>query len=332
MKILHGPIEIAGQMGIISSRLRQMGHEAEAFNTFHSYLGYRERTHSLDEYELEWKSPEIIHYFDLFHFHYNASLTSGYSDLKIIKDLNKPMLMHYWGNDVRTHELATRNNPYAYTGDSPPPEQIEKSLKTVTSYIDYAVVQDYEVYPYVADYFKKVYVLPITMDVQSVQTFYPDEEQEVPLVIHAPTNPLFKGTEYVEKAISALQQEGVKFNYKRIEKMSNKEAISMYQKADIVVDQILCGSYGMLAVESMSLGKPVVGYIREDLVDQFWDVPPICSANPSRVYEVLKELIQNPKLRRLKGQEGRKYAETYHDIRVVCTQLLDIYKEIGAPI
>ncbi|WP_213411093.1 glycosyltransferase family protein [Xylanibacillus composti] len=328
MKVLHSPIEIAGQMGMLCQGLKAQGVEAIAYNTFHSYLGYREYVFNMDIFELEWMFRDIVRHFDLFHFHYAATLLDGYADLPLLYKAGKPIVMHHWGNDVRTHALATVNNRYAYTGDSPPEEVIDERLQVMTRYIRHAIVQDHEVLPYVERYYEKVHVLPITMDVRKMKPYYPEPHTSNPLIIHAPTNPLFKGTAYVEEAIDQLRQEGLLFRYRRIEKMSNKEALQLYREADIVVDQILCGSYGMLAVESMSLGKPVVGYIRADLVGRFPSPPPICSANPSQVKERLRELITNASLRQAKGREGRRFAETYHDIRPVVRKLRAIYEEI----
>ncbi|GAK00997.1 hypothetical protein JCM19055_4134 [Geomicrobium sp. JCM 19055] len=42
-----------------------------------------------------------------------------------------------------------------------------------------------------------------------------------------------------------------------------------YQKATVVIDQLRIGSYANLTMESMALGKPVICYVREDLVSKF---------------------------------------------------------------
>lgn len=328
MKVLHCPIEIAGQMGILCKGLMDKGITAVAWNTFHTYLGYKDHLYNIDCYEMETMIHDAIQYFDIFHFHYAHTMSTDFSDLELIKAAGKKMIMHHWGNDVRTEAIAKLNNPYCYTGDSPPPEQIANRLTKLAQYIDCAIVQDYEVLPYVSPYYKKVIVVPIAFDVLSTSAYYPSLTETNPLIIHAPTNPEFKGTIYIEAAIARLQVEGFNFRYKRIEKMSNQEALKLYQEADIVVDQILCGSYGMLAVESMSLGKPVVGYIREDLLTTFPTPPPIYSANPITIYDKLKELIINAPLRRELGEKGRTYAAMYHDVRTVTSQLISVYNQL----
>lgn len=325
MRICHGTTEIAGQMGILCGELKKRGHIAVGYNSFHSYLDYKEHLINTSMQEIHDQSKHIINFFDFFHFHYASSLMHDYQDLPIIQSKGKKMIMHHWGNDVRFHEQAKENNPFAYTGDSPPNEIIHERLTKITTYIDEAIVQDHEVLPYVLPYYKKVHVIPIAIDLEKFKPHYPDKKKKVPLILHAPTNPAFKGTEVIESAINELKKTHA-FEYKRIEKMSHQEVVNIYKEADIIVDQILCGSYGLLSVESMALGKPVITFIRPDLVDTFPASLPIVNGNPDNVYEKIKMLIENPELRSELGILGRKYAESYHAKEKVVDQLLEIYK------
>lgn len=327
MKIFHGTTEIAGQMGILSSALTKKGHYSVGYNTFHSYLGYKDFLINTDQKGLEEKVPQILEDYDLFHFHYGTTLSPDLSDLPKIKKRNKKMIMHHWGNDVRFHEQARIHNPYVYTGDSPPNEDIHAKLMKITEYIKEAIVQDYEVYDYVKDYYEKVHVIPIAIDLAHFQPHYPSLDKGRPLILHAPTNPKFKGTQYVEETIERLKEE-YDFDYRRIEKMNHEEVIKLYRDADIIIDQVLCGSYGLLSVESMALGKPVVTYIRPDLISSFPTDLPIVNANPSNLFEQVKRLLDNPELGREFGIRGRRYVEKVHSHDIVADQLLAIYSNL----
>lgn len=328
LKVMQAPIEIAGQMGSLSKALSAYGVLSVAYNYFHTYLNYREHRFNVDAYELERLLPEAIHYFDLFHFHYGYTLTPNFRDLKEIKRVGKKIVMHHWGSDVRVEAMAKLSNPYVYTGDSPPPDQVDQRLKELSKVIDHAIVQDYEVYPYLVPYYKHIHVLPVAFPVKETTPVYPSTLETEPLIIHAPTQPLFKGTQYIEEALHQLKAKGYSFRYKRIEGLSNREALQAYKEADLVIDQILCGSYGLLSVEAMSLGKPVVAYIREDLAPTFPEIPPILSANPTTITRVLEEVFLSPQLRREKGEKGRIYAEKYHEVNEVARRLVHIYEQV----
>lgn len=326
LRILHGTIEIAGQMGILSGEQKRRGHLAVGYNTFHSYLGYRDHLINTDGYEISRTHRHMLNFFDLFHFHYGSSLLNDNADLPEIRRLGKKMIMHHWGNDVRFHDVARLNNPYVYTGDSPPNDAIRAKLTFISAYIKQAIVQDYEVYEYVAPFYRKVHVVPIAIDLSQFHPVYSTSSSR-PLVLHAPTNPDFKGTSVVEQAIRELQQEH-DFEYRRIEQMNHEQAVQLYRNADIIVDQVRCGSYGLLSVETMALGKPVIAYIRDDLVSKFPPDLPIYNANPGNLKERLRTLLLNPALRTTLGVQGRSYVERHHAKEVVADRLERIYAQL----
>lgn len=328
LKIVHAPMEIGGQVGLLCKALNGMGHQAVGFQFYRTFQSYTDHIIPTDKYELMKMFGEIMHYFDLFHFHYNMSIIPGYSDLDMLARSGKPMVMQHWGNDVRMGSIASAYNPYVYTGDSPKEEEIHNRLSQIGKLIPFGIVQDYEVHAYVKPYYKEVDVLPLAIDVSRFQPVYPKEEEACPLVIHAPTNPAFKGTVLVEQVIDKLKRE-CPLRYLRIEKQRHTDAIALYRQADIIIDQILCGSYGLLSVEAMALGKPTVVFVRDDLMGTFAQgIPPVCNANPDTLYDVLRVLLRSGSVRRQRGIEGRKYVEAYHDSGVVVKQLLALYSRV----
>ncbi|NGQ93627.1 glycosyltransferase family 4 protein [Brevibacillus sp. SYP-B805] len=329
MRIFHGIVEIAGQMGILSGAFKRKGYLSVGYNIFHTYLGYQEHLINTVWTEIQNTHRHILNFFDLFHFHYASSILPNYADLPLLKERGKKMIMHFWGNDVRFHGQARINNPYVYTGDSPPDEVIHARLAEVSRYLDEAIVQDYEVYAYVAPFFKKVHVVPIAIDLNRFDPHYPSVAQSCPLILHAPTNPEFKGTAIVESVLAQLQRTH-SFRYRRIEGMNHEEATKLYREADLIIDQVRCGSYGLLSVESMALGKPVVCYIRSDLVGTFPPGLPIVNANPDTLYEQVKMLLEQPELRHQLGMAGRRYVENVHASDLVAAKLLQIYQEMQA--
>lgn len=306
-----------------------MGHRATGFHTYRTFHNYADPVIATDPFELKNRFGDMMGYFDLFHFHFNKSILPGFGDLELLEREGKPTVMHHWGNDVRRGSIASRSNPYVFTGDSQKEEEIHKKLLRVGERVTTAIVQDYEVYASVQPYYRNVRILPLAIDVSRFNPAYPDATEKKPLVVHAPTNPAFKGTKIIEEAIDKLRRE-LPLRYTRIERKSHRDAIALYRQADIVIDQILCGSYGLLSVEAMALGKPVVVYVRDDLVSTFpGGGVPVCNANPDSLYDRLKALLQDGSLRHQLGKQGRDYVERHHDIRLVGRKLLDIYQGLS---
>lgn len=324
MKVFHGIIEIAGQMGILCAGLKKCGHIAVGYNTFHSYLGYKDNLLNTDSVQIQKSFKHIANFFDIFHYHYGVPIWPGGRDLERLQRRGKKMLMHHWGNDVRFHNQAKLMNKYVYTGDSPPNKEIHEKLLYLSNYFHEAIVQDNEVLSYVKPYYSKVHVLPLAINLDLFSPIYPSASNSHPLIIHAPTNPDFKGTVIIEKAIHELKS-SFKFKYTRVERLSSTQARTLYRKADIIIDQIRCGTYGLFSVEAMALGKPVIAYIRPDLANSFPTDLPILSANPDNIKDALKNLLENPALRHELGTKGPLYVKKYHSSDIIVKKLLKIY-------
>jgi glycosyltransferase involved in cell wall biosynthesis len=119
-------------------------------------------------------------------------------------------------------------------------------------------------------------------------------------ILHAFNHANVKGTFYIDQAIKVLVSEGYKIKYDRVEGLSNEEVKSKIIEADLVIDQLVMGWYGMFALEAMALSKPVICFLRDDLLDLYekkglfnGDLPPIINANISNIKDVLKDSILN---------------------------------------
>lgn len=327
MQIVHAPTEIAGQMGILCEGLSAKGHSVSGFNWFNSYLQYNGRILNTDAYELY----KLVNYLDkcsdIIHFYNGNTFFPEYRDLQYFSQSGKKMVMHHWGNDVRSQERVRKLNPYGLPKSYMTDEQIHKSLVYLSKHIDTAIVQDYEVYPYVKDYYKNVYVLPLACKVKDIQVSYPDINKKAIKVIHAPTNRSFKGSVYVEAAMKELQKNS-NVVYQGIERMSHNEAMKAYMEADIVIDQLMCGTYGMLSVEAMAMGKVVVAFIREDVKQHFPSGLPIVNARPEALYDVLLQLSKNPGRLVQIGRDSREYVMRYHEAATVTEKLCSIYQKL----
>jgi glycosyltransferase involved in cell wall biosynthesis len=144
------------------------------------------------------------------------------------------------------------------------------------------------------------------------------EDREPPLVVHAPFHQGVKGTRFVLAAVERLRADGIPFEFRLVEKLTHAEARRVYERAHLLVDQLLLGWYGGIAVELMALGRPVVAHIRSSdlhvLPPGMADDLPVVDATPETVYEVLRELLttRRGELAAI-GARGRAYVERWHD-------------------
>ncbi|MGN7479714.1 hypothetical protein ACTHOQ_17985 [Solibacillus silvestris] len=335
MKILHTPVEIAGQVSLSVRGLRAIGLKADSLTAVHPF-----------KYKNEWefieskskviklldrvkKVNEIRKEYDIIHYHFGTSILPKYLDVKILKKSGIKVFSEFWGSDVRLPLIEAKRNPFfvnSYNEDEQ--NNIEKMKRWSDLTDGVAIFSDHTFNEFLNPYFEKVHIIGQRVDTELYQPVYPvlDDTNE-PVIVHAPSQQAFKGTVYVEKAIENLQNKGLKFKYKRVEKMSNQQAIEIYKTADIVIDQLCGGAHGIFACEAMALGKPVICYILPEFLSGYPEGLPIINANPDTVEEILANWIQAPAEERYKvGMQGRKYAEKVHDIKVVAEKLAQIYR------
>jgi len=334
LRVLHGTMEIANQMNTYASGLRGLQVFAKTVCYYPNYLGYdsdyvMDIPSFKDIHEANRKTRELasrlIPQFDVFHFHYGTSLTLDKSDLRILKELKKKVFMNYWGSEVRVYDKAVRINPYIRVKFQKDEERIKQNLTFMSRYISNCIVADYELYEYVKDYYEYVHFIPQAIDLEKYSISQSNGAGARPLVVHAPTDSGIKGSSDINRVVEDLKRH-YDFEFILVQNKSHEEAKRTYRMADIIIDSILEGAYGLFALETMAMGKPVVAWISDYMREKYPKDLPIVSANPETLRGELENLLKDKELREEIGSKGRRYVERYHDAGVVARQLYNLYQ------
>lgn len=267
---------------------------------------------------------EVIRNGSVMHYHGGTILPKDL-DTYIFKFFKIPMVMSWGGTDARLHYKTIEKNPYFYKFyDDIHDKKIIKRFKRLSSN-NVILASDPEMEFNTKDYFKNIYNFKAPIDIDKYK--YTFRKNEVPLLLHIPTHPFAKGTIHIINAIDRLKKDGLIFKFKFIEaNLTQEEVKQEIEQCDIYIDELRVGCHGVTALESMSLGKPTLTYIRDDLVDKFPPEMPFVNTNPDTIYDNLKDLILNPERRYEIGKKSRQYVEKYHDVNVVIDDLLKIYQ------
>jgi glycosyltransferase involved in cell wall biosynthesis len=333
LKVLHGTYEIANQMKTLAAALNGAGMVAMTACYYPNYLGYTS-DYMLDVSKFgnpkeaisatRRMAEKLIPEFDVFHFHFNTTLTLDHSDLPYIKQLGKVMAMHYWGSDARVLSKARELNPYAVAKDHDE-NGIKQRLEFMARFMSCAITTDHEMYEYLKDYFEHVHILPSVIDMTRYQPLFVKNEKF--LIVHAPTSPEFKGSRHIIAAIEDLKGR-YDFEFRLIQGLAHEEAKTVYSQADLVVDELYAGSYGLLTVESMAMGKPVITWVCDFMREKYPPDLPILSANPDTIREKIEFALNNREMLTELGMRGVEYVAKYHDIRKAIHKYMDVYNEL----
>lgn len=335
LRVLQGSMEIANQMNTLSEGLNKQGIMAHTINYYPYYLNYKSNytwpligqrsSPSINE-KLRKLTKEFLPYYDLFHFHFGTSLTLDWSDFPLYKSSGKPLLMQHWGSDVRIFSKATELNPYALVKNKNE-NQIKTSLTRLSENIQNCVVFDMELYQYVKDFYEKVHIIPSMINLEHYQPKKKSRPNKKALIVHAPTSPAIKGTHYILKAIESLKDD-YDFDFRLVKGLSHEEAMQIYQDADLIIDQLHIGSYGLFAVEAMAMGKPVICWISDFMKDHYPSNLPIIIANPDTIKDTIEYTLKNIDMLPGIGEKSRLYVETNHDMIKNSQKMLSLYQSL----
>ena len=150
-------------------------------------------------------------------------------------------------------------------------------------------------------------------------------------IVHAPSRPFIKGTQFLLDAVEKLQHDGYRVEVDLLTGISNSQVIERCISADLCVDQLRIGWYGVFSVEAMALGLPVVCYIRDDLLHYLPEDRPIINASPVTIYNVIKSILDDRSLLNNYAHNAYKYAMRTHHPDVVSGILEYIYSDDWEP-
>ncbi len=63
------------------------------------------------------------------------------------------------------------------------------------------------------------------------------------------------------KAVEKLKEKNIPFEFKLLKNIPNEEYQQLVMEADIYVDQLIWGGYGVAAQQALQMGKVVVAYM-----------------------------------------------------------------------
>jgi glycosyltransferase involved in cell wall biosynthesis len=163
--------------------------------------------------------------------------------------------------------------------------------------------------------------LPVVVDPDELASTSPVMEREVPVVLHAPSASALKGSAFVDPVLTDLDARGL-IKYQRVQNVPHPELVAMVKDADIVVDQLLLGSYGVFACEAMAAGRLTVGHVADHVRDLLPTDLPIVEATPYDLTEVIERLIAEREESRKIADAGPRYIREVHDGRKSVEALL----------
>lgn len=155
---------------------------------------------------------------------------------------------------------------------------------------------------------------PLIVDVEAWACDRPVLERARPVVLHAPSKRWTKGTDRLLPRLQELHDRRI-IELRLVEGLPHSEMRRLVQDCDIVVDQLVMGSYGTFSCEGMAAGKVVVAYVSEGPHRAAGVQPPIANATPGTLVKTIESLLDDRPAAVALAAEGARYVRDHHDGR-----------------
>ena len=150
---------------------------------------------------------------------------------------------------------------------------------------------------------------------------------------HAPTHRIVKGTDHVIEVVNKLRSQGHMVRLELIEGLPREAALKKYEEIDLFIDQLIIGWYGVVSLEVLAIGKPVICFTKGRGLqfvnpDMLKDLP-ILNADITTLEERIIEIMRMDITQRSKLAElGISFLKKWHDPRKIAKKLLKDYKVV----
>lgn len=345
-KIFHGPVNIADAARSMQE-IGQLTSEVCDLVLFESQAGPYERSNGFNLkkniYSRARGLPLRLSFFifclfryDVFVFYFGRSLLWGNIDLPILKLFRKKIIQVFCGSEVRLISVERKRNIYhthLKINYDHPKYDLGKKIKIFWHGLwCHKIIAMRDKYDHVSGLASKRKIVEniwinnaLTLKELTSRTY----KRDYVVIVHCPSEPLIKGTQYVDRAIEQLKKSNVKIRYIKLQNKPHSKLLKFIERyADIVIDQMLLGTFGRFSAECMALGKPVVCYVLDDIIQKYCPDLPIISANIDNLPEKLLPLIESKELREEVSLKSRQFAENRFNINDINDQLYTLITEL----
>ena len=316
LRVALGPLDPAGVGHALAEGLRAQDHRAEVVRFGPDPYGYPADAYLAGRRARIAFARSAPRRFDVLHGLGGRSWLS-YADLAFARSGGVTCVIQYNGSDVRTSAQARRLHPRrARVVDPALDRSVRRHRRLGAAVAHAAVVQDLELASYLVGIYRSIYVAPIAFDLAEVERARaaagPGRRAGEALeVVHAGSNPRVKGSEAIGRAVREAAREQP-LSLTVVARRPHRDVLAALARADLVVDQLNSETPGVVAIEAMAMGKPVLCEHAPEKLASFARPSPLVAVSADTLAAELVRLGRSPELRSKLGERGRRYALAVH--------------------
>ena len=263
---------------------------------------------------------------DVLHLHFGVSWLPWNVDAVWARAWRRTLVVSYFGDDCRIAEVARSLFPArGRVTDSGRDGLVRKALARLGRLAHAATAADMELATYLRPYFRRVYLLPLPVPEPAGRRRAVAARGAKPVVLHVASDPVLKGTAAIRSAVEAVAR-SVPLEFRLLERVPHDRVVQELADADVVVDQLNSATTGLLALEAMQAGVPVLCELDRRASAPFQLDSPVVAVTPDTLATELEALLGDAARRRELGARGREFVSRVHAVPRVAEAALRIYR------
>ncbi len=262
----------------------------------------------------------------------------------LYKALGKRLILHFVGSDIRNPAYIKWLNSSSPGKPAPPlsTNWQNKLIADSLKYADYILVST----PDLKKIIPQAHYYPVVLDherflQESEKYGFSEkkyEQKDKITILHAPSNIAMKGTglltpilkKYAEQntAIELILTSEFNRETNSVYTVSRYELFELYYRADIVIDQMLIGWYGLQSIEALLTRNVVINHIDPSLEMYRFPDCPILSTDFDHLTQTLDRAVHMVRNNNIDWKAQTDWVKKYHSISSNHSPLLIAWNEM----
>jgi len=267
-----------------------------------------------------------LSHYNVFIFGFGRSFFN-YFDLPILKFFNKKIIFAFNGSDERPPYIDGARHNLTIENYGSIARKMKSNIVTISKYADCIIGSTNSSHFHQKSIINFV-ALGLPFNHPSDSDYTKDEMKNSIRILHAPSDPIGKGSDHIRSAISELKQKGYDIDYVEITGRPHHEVIEELQRCDFVVDQVYGGAMGGFATEAAYFAKPNVtgGYYADYIHNDYHPehIPPSLYCHPGNLTSAIERLIVDEEYRLELGKRAQDFVRTRWTPEQVAKRYLQI--------
>ena len=222
----------------------------------------------------------------------------------------------FHGSDIRIPSVYRASHPGTLFSDPLDPRTItlEGRTRSMHAFLKRWPFPLFVSTPDLLRYLPNAHWIPVIPEDEWFTPMAPIESSRPkPRVLHLPSNRASNSSDEIEPTLLRLASEGL-IEFRCLSGIPPTEVRAHVAWADVVVDKIGLGGYGVMAVQVMASGRLLIGDVDQIARAEVPDLPLIQSSTGT-LEQVIRDLVADRSTWDARAAAGQAFARKYHDGR-----------------